>query len=98
MPLPRLQWGLPDAVPLNGPARSSTERTRSPAPPSAPASSPWPTAVSCCATPKPRSAREMYTPAEMATIKARRTLENAEPGQSICDPHAGTGGLLRDSR
>jgi hypothetical protein len=31
----------------------------------------------------------------MATIEARLTLADAEPGQSICDPCAGTGGLLR---
>jgi hypothetical protein len=38
---------------------------------------------------------EVYTPAPLATVMARMTLAGAEPGQSICDPCAGTGGLLR---
>lgn len=37
---------------------------------------------------------EVYTPAGLATAMASLTLAGAEPGQSICDPCAGTGGLL----
>jgi len=46
--------------------------------------------------PKARKAHgEIYTPAPIATAMARLTLDGAKPGQSICDPCAGTGGLLR---
>jgi N-6 DNA Methylase len=46
--------------------------------------------------PKARKAHgEIYTPAPLATAMARLTLAGAKPGQSICDPCAGTGGLLR---
>ena len=46
--------------------------------------------------PKARKAHgEIYTPAPLATAMARLTLASAKPGQSICDPCAGTGGLLR---
>jgi len=46
--------------------------------------------------PKARKAYgEIYTPAPLATAMARLTLAGAKPGQSICDPCAGTGGLLR---
>jgi len=38
---------------------------------------------------------EVYTPGPVATLMARMVLAGAEPGQSICDPCAGTGGLLR---
>jgi hypothetical protein len=38
---------------------------------------------------------EVYTPAPLATLMARMALSGTEPGQSICDPCAGTGGLLR---
>jgi len=37
---------------------------------------------------------EVYTPAALAAAMARLTVSGAEPGQSICDPCAGTGGLL----
>jgi len=37
---------------------------------------------------------EVYTPTGLALAIARMTLTGAEPGQSICDPCAGTGGLL----
>ena len=43
-----------------------------------------------------RAARgEFYTPPEVAELMARLTLGDLRPGQSICDPAAGTGGLLR---
>ena len=46
--------------------------------------------------PKAKKAHgEIFTPAVLATAMARMTLAGAEPGQSICDPFAGTGGLLR---
>jgi hypothetical protein len=46
--------------------------------------------------PKAKKAHgEIFTPAPLATAMARMTLAGAEPGQSICDPFAGTGGLLR---
>lgn len=38
---------------------------------------------------------EFYTPPAVAEAMARITLGGLEPGQSICDPTAGTGGLLR---
>ncbi len=46
--------------------------------------------------PKARKAHgEIYTPTPIATAIARLTLTDVKPGQSICDPCAGTGGLLR---
>jgi hypothetical protein len=43
-----------------------------------------------------RQARgEFYTPPEVAETMARMSLHGLSPGQSICDPCAGTGGLLR---
>ena len=43
-----------------------------------------------------RAARgEFYTPPAVAEMMARVTLGALAPGQSICDPTAGTGGLLR---
>lgn len=46
--------------------------------------------------PKAKQAHgETYTPTEVAAAMARLLLAGAEPGQSICDPAAGTGGLLR---
>jgi hypothetical protein len=43
-----------------------------------------------------RSARgEFYTPPALAEMMARMTLGGLAPGRSICDPTAGTGGLLR---
>lgn len=38
---------------------------------------------------------EFYTPPNVAELMARMSLGGLEPGQSICDPTAGTGGLLR---
>jgi|SRR5215217_105748 len=38
---------------------------------------------------------QFYTPAPVAEFMARMSVGAAEPGQSICDPTAGTGGLLR---
>ena len=38
---------------------------------------------------------EFYTPAPVAEAIARMALEVTEPERSICDPMAGTGGLLR---
>lgn len=38
---------------------------------------------------------EFYTPASVAESIAHASLAGLEPGQSICDPTAGTGGLLR---
>lgn len=38
---------------------------------------------------------EFYTPRNVAELMAQMTLGGLEPGQSICDPTAGTGGLLR---
>jgi hypothetical protein len=38
---------------------------------------------------------EFYTPPNVAEMMARMSLGGLEPGQSICDPTAGTGGLLR---
>jgi N-6 DNA methylase len=38
---------------------------------------------------------QFYTPAIAADAIARMTISGAKPGQSICDPAAGTGGLLR---
>ncbi len=38
---------------------------------------------------------EFYTPPGVAEMMARITLSKLSPGQSICDPTAGTGGLLR---
>lgn len=38
---------------------------------------------------------EFYTPPNVAEMMARISLGGLEPGQSICDPTAGTGGLLR---
>jgi hypothetical protein len=38
---------------------------------------------------------EVYTPTAIADAMARQTLADARPGQSIHDPCAGTGGLLR---
>lgn len=47
-------------------------------------------------SPKAKKAHgEIFTPAVLAMAMARMTLAGAEPGQSICDPCAGTGGLLR---
>ncbi len=40
---------------------------------------------------------QFYTPASAADAIARITLAGAKPGQSICDPAAGTGGLLRSA-
>jgi hypothetical protein len=42
-----------------------------------------------------RAHGEVYTPSESASIMARVILVGAQPGESICDPCAGTGGLLR---
>lgn len=43
-----------------------------------------------------RAARgEFYTPPAVAEMMAQISLGNVEPGQSICDPTSGTGGLLR---
>lgn len=43
-----------------------------------------------------RAARgEFYTPPGVAELMAQMALGGLEPGQSICDPTAGTGGLLR---
>jgi hypothetical protein len=38
---------------------------------------------------------EFYTPPNVAEMMARMSLLGLPPGQSICDPTAGTGGLLR---
>lgn len=38
---------------------------------------------------------QFYTPAEVAEVMAQITVMGAEPGRSICDVAAGTGGLLR---
>ena len=38
---------------------------------------------------------EFYTPPAVAEMMARMSLGGLAPGQSICDPTAGTGGLLR---
>ncbi len=38
---------------------------------------------------------EFYTPPAVAEFMAQISLSGLEPGQSICDPTAGTGGLLR---
>ncbi|HWC48513.1 MAG TPA: N-6 DNA methylase, partial [Solirubrobacterales bacterium] len=38
---------------------------------------------------------EFYTPPAVGEMMAQISLGNLEPGQSICDPTAGTGGLLR---
>lgn len=38
---------------------------------------------------------EFYTPPNVAEMMARMSLLGFPPGQSICDPTAGTGGLLR---
>ncbi len=38
---------------------------------------------------------EFYTPPNVAELMAGISLGDAKPGQSICDPAAGTGGLLR---
>jgi len=38
---------------------------------------------------------EFYTPPAVAEMMARISLGGLAPGQSICDPTAGTGGLLR---
>ncbi|HEU5105900.1 MAG TPA: N-6 DNA methylase [Solirubrobacterales bacterium] len=47
-------------------------------------------------SPSARAARgEFYTPPQVAEMMARMSLGGLEPGQSICDPTAGTGGLLR---
>jgi hypothetical protein len=40
---------------------------------------------------------QFYTPGSAADAIARMTLTGAKPGQSICDPAAGTGGLLRSA-
>lgn len=40
---------------------------------------------------------QFYTPASVADLIARMTLVGATSGQSICDPTAGTGGLLRSA-
>ncbi len=46
--------------------------------------------------PKAKKAHgEIHTPASIARVLAARVLADAEQGQSICDPFAGTGGLLR---
>jgi hypothetical protein len=46
--------------------------------------------------PKAKKAHgEIYTPVPVARVLAAQVLADAEPGQSICDPCAGTGGLLR---
>lgn len=43
-----------------------------------------------------RAARgEFYTPPAVAEVMAQISLGGLEPGQSICEPTAGTGGLLR---
>jgi hypothetical protein len=42
-----------------------------------------------------RARGEFYTPPGVAEMMARMTLGELSPGQSICDPTAGTGGLLR---
>lgn len=38
---------------------------------------------------------QFYTPTEVAEMMARISVSGVKPGQSICDPTAGTGGLLR---
>jgi len=38
---------------------------------------------------------QFYTPTEVAEMMARMSVSGVRPGQSICDPTAGTGGLLR---
>lgn len=38
---------------------------------------------------------QFYTPTEVAETMARISVSGVKPGQSICDPTAGTGGLLR---
>jgi hypothetical protein len=38
---------------------------------------------------------QFYTPTEVAEMMARISVAGVKPGQSICDPTAGTGGLLR---
>jgi hypothetical protein len=38
---------------------------------------------------------EFYTPPNVAEMMARMTLGGLGPGQAVCDPTAGTGGLLR---
>jgi N-6 DNA methylase len=38
---------------------------------------------------------QFYTPTEVAEAMARMSVTGVNPGQSICDPAAGTGGLLR---
>jgi hypothetical protein len=44
---------------------------------------------------KARQARgEYYTPPAVTELMARMTLDDVEPGQSICDPCAGTGGMF----
>lgn len=40
---------------------------------------------------------QFYTPAEVADVMAQITVMGAEPGRSICDVAAGTGGLLRSA-
>lgn len=42
-----------------------------------------------------RARGEFYTPPAVAELMAQISLSGLEPGQSICDPTAGTGGLLR---
>lgn len=42
-----------------------------------------------------QSQGQFYTPAEVAEAIARMSVTGVKPGQSICDPAAGTGGLLR---
>jgi N-6 DNA Methylase len=38
---------------------------------------------------------QFYTPAEVADLMARLTMSAVRPGQAICEPAAGTGGMLR---
>ncbi|HEX7244108.1 MAG TPA: N-6 DNA methylase [Solirubrobacterales bacterium] len=47
-------------------------------------------------SPSAKAARgEFYTPPELAEVMARISFSRARAGSSICDPTAGTGGLLR---
>jgi len=47
-------------------------------------------------SPSARQARgEFYTPPALAEVMARISFPGVAPGSSICDPTAGTGGLLR---
>jgi type I restriction-modification system DNA methylase subunit len=47
-------------------------------------------------SPRARQARgEFYTPPQVAEMMARISLSEIAPASSVCDPTAGTGGLLR---